>query len=71
MYFLFITGYFCIYSTYYFLLFILNFMVGVITCDSFCRPKHVDVQMNRLFSKMAAENSNKLKLAKTKNIYQH
>ena len=26
---------------------------------------------NRPFSKMAAENSNKLKLAKTKNVYQH
>ena len=26
---------------------------------------------NRPFSKMAAENSNKLKLAKVKNVYQH
>ena len=70
MYFLFITGYFCIYS-YYFLVFFLNFIVVGITYDSFCRCKHVDVQMNRPFSKMAAENSDKLKLAKTKNIYQH
>ena len=27
--------------------------------------------VNRTFSKMAAENSNKLKLAKIKNVYQH
>ena len=27
--------------------------------------------LNRPFSKMAAENSNELKLAKIKNVYQH
>ena len=30
-----------------------------------------DSGVNRPFSKMAAENSNKLKLAKIKNVYQH
>ena len=31
----------------------------------------VNLARNRPFSKMAAENSNKLKLAKIKNVYQH
>ena len=36
-----------------------------------CFADDVPVTRNRHFSKMAAENSNKLKLAKVKIVYQH
>ena len=32
---------------------------------------NTELLSNRPFSKMAAENANKLKFAKTKNVYQH
>ena len=38
----------------------------------FCKTKTGDIPLtNRPFFKMAAENSNKLKLATIKNVYRH